>query len=229
MTPKAIISYDDTPNDYDALSLGRVLANAGAELTLAYVRHSTESSLEREELEEHEAEALLERGARTLGEIHVERRVVVSASTAEGLRWLAEVEGAEIIVFGSEYRTASGHVAPQRSAQTLLEGGPAAIAIAPAQFRSEHVSRFGRVGLLASPGDDSALATARGLAESLGARVARDEPYVDMLVIGSRPEARAGHVTISSHAQRAIENAACPVLVVPCGVGVRFPIAVEAY
>jgi nucleotide-binding universal stress UspA family protein len=229
MTPKAIVSYDDTPNDYDALSLGRVLADAGAELTLAYVRHSTESSLEREELEEHEAEALLERGARTLGDVHVERRVVVSASTAEGLRWLADADGAEIIVFGSEYRTASGHVAPQRSAQTLLEGGPAAIAIAPAHFRSEHVSRFGRVGLLASPGDDTALATARDLAESLGARVARDEPYVDMLVVGSRPEARAGHVTISSHAQRAIENAACPVLVVPRGVGVRFPIAVRAY
>jgi len=229
MTPKAIVSYDDTPNDHDALSLGRVFADAGAELTLAYVRHSTQPEREREQLEEHEAEALLERGARTLGDLHVERRVVVSASTAEGLRWLAEEEGADIIVFGSDYRTASGHVEPQRSAQTLLEGGPAALAIAPANFRSEHVSRFGRIGLLAAPGDDAALETARDLAESLGARVTRDEPYVDLLVVGSRTEAPEHRVMITAHAQKAIENATCPVFVVPRGVTVRFPMAIGAF
>jgi nucleotide-binding universal stress UspA family protein len=227
MTPKAIVSYDDTPNDHDALSLGRVLADAGAELVLVYVRHSTQDRPDREQLEEHEAEALLERGARALGDLRVERRVVVSGSTPDGLRWLAEEEGADIIVFGSDYRTAAGHVAPQHSAQTLLEGGPAAIAIAPANFRSEHVSRFGRIGLLAAPGDDAALETARDLAESLGARVTRDEPYVDLLVVGSRPEAQERRVVITAHAQKAIENATCPVLVVPRGVTVRFPVALE--
>src|SRR5436309_1935135 len=151
MTPKAIVSYDDTPNDHDALSLGRVLADAGAELTLAYVRHSTEATQEREQLEEHEAEALLERGARTLGDLHVERRVVVSASTAEGLRWLAEADGADIIVFGSDYRTASGHIAPQQSAQTLLEGGPAAIAIAPRTFEVNMCPVLGGSGFWLHP------------------------------------------------------------------------------
>ena len=34
MAPRAIISYDDTPGDHDALMLGRVLADAGASLTL---------------------------------------------------------------------------------------------------------------------------------------------------------------------------------------------------
>jgi nucleotide-binding universal stress UspA family protein len=227
MAPRAIVSYDDTPNDHDALSLGRVLADAGAGLTLAYVRHSTQDQQDREQLEEHDAEALLERGARALGDLHVERRVVVSGSTPEGLRWLAEEEGADIIVFGSDYRTAAGHVAPQHSAQTLLEGGPAAIAIAPANFRSEHVSRFGRIGLLAAPGDDAALETARDLAESLGARVTRDEPYVDLLVVGSRPEAPERRVMITAHAQKAIDNATCPVLVVPRGVTVSFPVALE--
>src|SRR5438309_9887258 len=129
MAPRTIISYDDTLNDHDALALGRVLAEAGAQLTLAYVRHRNRSQQSREELEEHEAEALLERGARWLGDLDVERRVVVSASTGEGLKWLAEQEDADIVVFGSDYRTAAGHVAPQHSAQILLEGGPAAIAI----------------------------------------------------------------------------------------------------
>ena len=53
-----------------------------------------------------------------------QRRVVVSGSTGEGLKWLAEQEDADIVVFGSDYRTAAGHVAPQRSAQTAARGRP---------------------------------------------------------------------------------------------------------
>jgi nucleotide-binding universal stress UspA family protein len=228
MATKAIVSYDDTPNDHDALMLGRVLADAGAELTLAYVRHTTQTESAREQLEEHEAEALLERGARTLGDLDVERRVVVSGSTAEGLMWLAEQEGADIVVFGSDYRTAAGHVSPQKSAETLLDGGPTAVAIAPANYRSEHATQFGRVGILAAPGDDAAIETARGLAESLHARVTRDEVHVDLLVVGSRSEAPEGHVMVTANAQNEIENATSPVLVVPRGVTVRFQVPVAA-
>jgi nucleotide-binding universal stress UspA family protein len=226
MAIKAIVSYDDTPNDQDALTLARVFARAGAEVTLAYVRHATEEVQERERLEEHEAEALLERGARSLGDLNVARRVVLNASTAEGLKSLAEQEAAQIIVFGSDYRTAAGHVSPQKSAQRLLEGGPAAVAIAPANYRSDDATRFGRVGVIAAPGDDDAIATARDLAETLGARVTRDEPHVDLLVVGSRPEAPEGKVIITALAQKAIENATCPVIALPRGVAVRFPVAV---
>jgi nucleotide-binding universal stress UspA family protein len=228
MAPKAIVSYDDTPNDHDALMLARVLDAAGIELILAYVRHATEDEREREQLEEHEAEALLERGARTLGDLEVERRVVLNGSTAEGLSRLAEQEQAEIIVFGSDYRTAAGHVSPQHSAQALLEDGPAAIAIAPANYRSERASTFGRIGLLATPDDVAALETARDLAASLGARVTTDEPHVDLLVVGSRPEAQAGRVMISASSQHAIEDAGSPVLVVPRGAAVRFPLAITS-
>jgi nucleotide-binding universal stress UspA family protein len=228
MSTKAIVSYDDTPNDYDALMFARVLAGAGAEPILAYVRHATQTEQEREQLEEHEANALLERGARTLGDLDVERRVIVNASTTEGIRALVESEQADIVVFGSDYRTAAGHVAPQRSAEALLESGPAAVAIAPANYRSDHITRFGRIGVLADPGDDSAIETARELGESLGARVTRDEPYVDLLVVGSRLEAPEGQVMISSAAWNAIENATSPVLAVPRGVTVRFPAIVAA-
>ena len=206
MQLKAIVSYDDTLNDHDALMLGQLLADAGAELTLAYVRHTTQDERQREELEEHEAEALLERGARWLGDLDVERRVIVSASTGEGLKRLAEDEDADIVVFGSDYRTAAGHVAPQQSAQALLEGGPAAVAIAPANYRSDRSPRIGTVGVLAAPGDDAAIETARELAESLGARVTRDERHVDLL----------------AQAQNEIDNSTCPVLVVPRGVSLRF-------
>jgi nucleotide-binding universal stress UspA family protein len=223
MSPRAIISYDDTPGDHDALMLGRILADAGVSLTLAYVRHCTCDDCSQEELEEHEAEALLERGSRWLAGLDVDTRVVVSPSTPEGLRWLAESERADIIVFGSDYRTASGHVMPQHSAQSLLEGGPAAVAIAPADYRSDRAPRVHRIGILAIPGDDATLATARALADSFGATLTRDEHQVDLLVVGSRLEAPHGHVMISAQAENEIENATCPVLVVPRGVTIEFP------
>jgi nucleotide-binding universal stress UspA family protein len=222
MAPRAIISYDATPTDRDALMLARVLADAGAELLLAYVRHTTE--LERERLEEDEAQLVLGRGARLLGDPEVERRVAVNGSTAAGLASLADREQADMIVFASDYRTPAGHVAPQKSTQLLLETSRPAIAIAPANYRSEQVRTFGRVGVLAEAGDAAPVETAGDLAESLGARLTEDEPFVDLLVVGSRPEAPVGRVMLSSRAQNEIENATFPVLVVPRGIAVRFPV-----
>ncbi len=228
MAPKAIISYDGTSNDEDALMLGRMLALAGAMLQLAYVRHAVEPEREREALQGHEAQLLLDAGARSLGDLDVDRRVVLSASTAEGLRQLARAEAADILVFGSDYRTAAWHVNPQRSARTLLEGGPAAIAIAPASFRAGPVAPFGRIGILAGDDDLEAIATAQVLAEIFDARLTCYEPYVDLLVVGSRPEAACGQVMISSRAQHQIENATSPVLVLPKGVSLGFSVPVGA-
>jgi nucleotide-binding universal stress UspA family protein len=224
MGPHAIISYDNTPNDQDALVLGHLLADAGARLTLAYVRHSMEVEHTREEREEHAAQDLLECGAMWLEDcIGVERRVVVSASTGEGLRWLADREDADLIVFGSDYRTAAGHVAPGRSAQTLLEGGTAALAIAPAAFREHRDARIDTIGLLADRDDQAALETAQQLAEAHDAAViVRDDPRVDLLIVGSRAEARPGCVTISSRAANTIEDATCPVLILARGVALEF-------
>ena len=226
MGPKAIISYDGTSNDDDALMLGRMLALAGATLQLAYVRHAVEPEREREALQGHEAQLLLEAGARSLGDLDVERHVVLSASTAEGLRTLARAQEADILIFGSDYRTAAWHVNPQRSARTLLEGGPAAIGIAPASFRTGPFAPFGRIGMLASADDLETAATARVLAEIFEARLTSDEPYVDLLVVGSRPEAARGQVMISSRAQHQIESATSPVLVLPRGVALHFPVPV---
>jgi hypothetical protein len=223
MAPRAIISYDDTPNDQDALVLGHLLADAGARLTLAYVRHTTEIEHTREERQEHAAEELLERGAHWLEDcIGVERRVVVSASTSEGLRWLAARERAEIVVFGSDYRTAAGHVAPGRSAQTLLEGGPTSVAIAPAAFRELRDARIDTIGLLADCDDEPALETAQHLATEHEAVIVRDDPRVDLLIIGSRAEARPGHVMITSRTVNTIEDATCPVLILARGVAIEF-------
>jgi nucleotide-binding universal stress UspA family protein len=221
----AIVSYDDTPNDHDALRLGELLAAAGARLTLAYVRHTVEPRVDREQLEEHEAEALLERGALRLGDESIARRVVVSASTAEGLGWLATSERADLIVFGSEYRTAVGHVSPGRTVQTLLEGGPA-LAIAPAGYQFVD-ARVETIGLL-SAGDEAAVETARGLASRFGATLTNASYGVDLLIAGSRAEARQGRVMLTSQAQNVIDGASAPVLVVARGVPLDFAALVTA-
>src|SRR3954465_11704971 len=85
MTPKIIVSYDDTDNDRDALALGRLLAVSGAELSLAYVRHQQAGERDREALEKRPAEELLAHGAQAIGAPDIPRHVVVHASTAEGL------------------------------------------------------------------------------------------------------------------------------------------------
>jgi nucleotide-binding universal stress UspA family protein len=223
MAPKAIISYDDTINDLDALALARLLATAGAELILAYVRHSTEADPAREAAEAAHAEALLERGGEWLDDPYVDRRVVVSPSTSQGLCSLAAQEGADIVVFGSDYRTAAGHVSPQQSAQWLLECGSTAVAIAPACYRARPSEGIGLIGVRADAGDDGAIATARELAESFEARLTHGERHVDLLVVGSRAEAPRGRVMLSAQAQHEVENATCPVLIVPRGVTITFP------
>ncbi|MGO9820766.1 MAG: hypothetical protein ACLPTJ_08960 [Solirubrobacteraceae bacterium] len=228
MAPKAIISYDGTPGDHDALMLGQVLGDAGAELTLAYVRHAAETRRDDEALAEQGAFALLAGGAGWLEDPDVERRVVLSPSTGEGLAWLAAIERADMIVFGSEYRTAAGRVSPCRSAQMLLERGPAAIAIAPAAYHTVCAAPIEQIGILAGSADEAAIETAFSLAERLGATVVDRDHGVDLLLVGSRSEAPAGRVTLSSRSQNAIEEATSPVLVVAREAALQFETFVTA-
>src|SRR3954471_7771525 len=142
MALKILVSYDDTDNDRDALALGRLLAFSGAELALAYVRHSFGESLE-----QRQAEEMLERGAASVGTPEMAKHVVVNPATSVGLMELAERESADVIVFGSEYRTARGTLKPGISAHKLLLGGPSAIAVAPAGLRESPAPNVGTVGV----------------------------------------------------------------------------------
>jgi nucleotide-binding universal stress UspA family protein len=229
MALKIIVSYDDTDHDRDALALGRLLAYSGGELSLAYVRHSFGDGA----LGDKQAEELLERGAASVGTPNVPRHVVVNPATSVGLIELAEREKADIIVFGSEYRTAAGTVKPGISAAKLLLGGPAAIAVAPANLRSNPSLSVNTVGVI-DEGDAAARGTANSLASALGASVAEHGAGpVDLLVVGSRPEAPQGKVVLSASSDYAVEAATYPVLVIPRGVSLGFeasqaPVAAEA-
>jgi nucleotide-binding universal stress UspA family protein len=217
MSAKIIVSYDGTANEDDAIALGRIFARAGAEVSVAYVRHSVEPDAQ------GEAEAVLERAAALLGNPQAARHVVTDRSTPEGLRALAEAEGAHVIVFCSDSHTAKGHISIGNSAQRLLEGGSAAVAIAPvglAEGSAEaSVQRIVPVG----DANGGAQATAEALAAALGATVAPvANQDADLLVIDSRPDAQQGRVSISSSASHLIEIATCSVLVVARGVTLPF-------
>jgi nucleotide-binding universal stress UspA family protein len=196
-----LVSYDGTDNDRDALALGRILAGAGASLELAYVSH----------LREPEPDSPTD----------VPFHVVDNPSTAEGLRELALGRGAEVIVFGSEYRTAPGHVDPQATARRLLEGGPVALALAPAGYADGNHKPIASIRSVSEDGDPCTLETAESLAGALGAEViSAADP--DLVVVGSKPGTVNGRVRVSAAAEYLIELAGCPVLVLPRGVAVRF-------
>jgi nucleotide-binding universal stress UspA family protein len=220
---KILVSYDGTDADRDALALGRLLARAGASLELAYVRHAHEAESGRERLVENEAEALLKGGASALG-LDVPTHIVLSASTSEGLRSLALDQQADVIVFGSEYRTARSHVDPQASARRLIDGGPLAVALAPAGFAEDTEHAVGTIVAITEDGDTAATETAETLAARFGAAVARhpNREAADLLVVASKPGVGVGRVTISAAAEYVIELATCPVLVLPRGVAVAF-------
>ena len=223
MSAKIIVSYDGTANEDDAIALGRIFARTGAEVSLAYVRHTHEPDRDRETLAQSEAQELLERGAALFGNPEIARHVVTDRSTPEGLGALAESQGADVIVFCSDSHTARGHIAVGNSAERLLEGGRTAIAIAPVGLDEDGVEAgVGRI-VAVGDGDGGARATAEALAGSLGATVAPvANEETDLLVVDSRPEAEQGRISISSSAAHLVEIATSSVLVVPRGVTLPF-------
>jgi len=209
MASTALISYDGTENDDDALALGKMLAGAGFSLALAYIRHSREFDPGREQLAQHDAEQRLDRGATLLG-----------ASTGERLGELAASEGASVVVFGSDYRTSPGHVAPGRSAQHLLDGSSVAVAIAAAGLRTQIGESIRAIAVpRAGPVSDVARQTARALAEKLGASVL-DTPdgAAQLIVVGSQPAAPPGRIAVGGDVREELDRARGSVLVLPAEV-----------
>jgi nucleotide-binding universal stress UspA family protein len=225
MSVKVIVSYDGTANEDDAIVLGRLFGEAGAEVALAYVRHTQEPDSNRETLVDHEAQELLQRGADIYGDADAKSlrlHVVTDRSTPEGLRALAEAQGADVIVFCSDSHTAKGHVTIGNSAQRLLQGGQTAVAIAPSGLAKDADAGLRRIVAVGDSGG-GANATAESLASASGASI---EPVAndstDLLVIDSRGDAAQGEISLTSSAEHLIEGARSSVLVVPRGVTLEF-------
>lgn len=217
-----IVSYDGTRNDRDGLALGRLFAAAGATVSLAYVRHAAEADPERETAVQQESEHLLAMAAAQLDGAAVGQHVIFNRSTARGLQSLAGELGAEVIAFGSSYRTPAGHVELPQTAEQLIEAeAPCSIAIAPAGLRREHVEQaVGSISVYDEDDDQAARSSAGSLAHALGAVVTEGE--ADLLVVASRGDAQMGRLGLSGRAREQIEQARSPVLALARGAALSF-------
>ncbi len=220
MSANIIISYDGTYNEDDAVALGRVFADAGASVSLAYVRHAPEAETSREILAQHEAETLLVRGSELLGDADTPRHVITDRSTPEGLSALAEQIGADMVVFCSDSHTAKGSIAVGNSAERLLDGGSVAVAIAPAGF-AQSASAPQSVGVV---GDGSAHASAEALGKRAWRR-ARDRRWSARRYPGRglAPGGRGGPRLAQRRQREPDRDRDFPVLVVPRGRALVVP------
>jgi nucleotide-binding universal stress UspA family protein len=218
MSADLIISYDGTPNDDDALVLGKLLASRGARPALAYVRHAREFDPGREDIARHDADRRLESGAAWFGDPSIPRHVVVSSSTSQGLIQLARDEGASVIVFGSDYRTPPGRAEPGSTAQRLLEGGPVAVAVAAAGLRARPDATIESIATFGPDGDTAVAETARALADKLGASLSPNGAgRADLIVVGSPASGGEGRTGVSGLHRSQLNSALGSVLVLPYG------------
>jgi hypothetical protein len=222
MPIEIIISYDGTAHDDDALMLGRMLATAGASLSLAYVRHSREYDPRREEIGVHDADRRLEQGALWLGDETIARHVVVDPSTSSGLASLAASAGAAMVVFGSDYRTSPGRVEPGGSAQGLLDGGAVAVGVAAAGIRTREQPTLGTISYAGEDAGGCAAATAQALAGASGAELRPGAREADLILVDSRPTAPEGTVGLDGMTRGWLDSARGSVLVLPRGTTLSF-------
>ena len=216
MASPIIVSYDGTTNDDDALALGRMLAEGGARLALAYVRHSREYDPRREEIGAYDADRRLEQGAVWLDAPDIERHVVVDPSTSEGLAKLAATEGAKLILFGSDYRTPPGRVEPGGSAQGLLEGSPVAIGVAAAGLRTRAHEKIQTISV-AGNANGAAHQTAETLAQALGAEILEGGGNADLILVDSQSNGPEGKITLGGSTRAQLDSARGSVIVLPRG------------
>jgi nucleotide-binding universal stress UspA family protein len=94
-----------------------------------------------------------------------------ASSAARGLTEIAEEQRADLLVLGSRDPTPEGRVTPGRTTLRLLQGGPCAVAVAPAGAGER--DRFHHVGVAydGSPEASAALAAAYAVAAREGAAV----------------------------------------------------------
>jgi nucleotide-binding universal stress UspA family protein len=221
MATPVIVSYDGTTNDDDALALGRMLAVGGAQLSLAYVRHSREYDPRREEIGAYDADRRLEQGAVWLEAPEIERHVVIDPSTSAGLAKLAASENAKLILFGSDYRTPPGRVEPGGSAQGLLQGSPVAIGVAAAGLRTRAQETIQTISV-AGGSNGAAHATAEALAQALGAQILEPGGNADLILVDSQANGPEGKISLGGSTRAQLDSARGSVIVLPRSASLSF-------
>jgi nucleotide-binding universal stress UspA family protein len=168
---------------------------------------------QREQIGEYDAARRLESGATWLEDPDISRHIVIDPSTSNGLSTLAAAEGAELILFGSDYRTPPGRVEPGGAAQGLLTGGSVAIGVAEAGLRTNAGAPLKTISVAGEPGG-AAAQTAESLAAALGAEIVPGDK-ADLILVDSQPGAPEGKVALGGSTRSLLDSARGSVIVLP--------------
>ncbi len=177
MKRKIIIGYDPAHHGEDALALGRTVAELlDARPIVAVITQWVEGLLDRGPLE-RAIEEDLEEPRRRAEEVlaGLEPRVVgfPRLSPASALQDLAVAEQAVLIVIGSSHRGRLGRLALGSVGESLLNGAPCAIALAPAGYAESERRAIREVGVAFDGSAEAwaAIEAAVGVAERTGSRL----------------------------------------------------------
>ena len=169
---RLVVGVDGSQRSLDAVALARRLAapDGTAVLVANVCPHSL--YIPADTIAEQAALAVIERLRPALDELaHWEPRIVDGLSAAGGLQYLADLEGADLLVVGSSRHGVLSRVALGGAGRRLLHGPPCPVVVAPRGYRAPADGRAGVVGaaLDGSPESRDALAVAAGWARDLGA------------------------------------------------------------
>ena len=165
MFKSVLVGVDGRPNGRDAIALASQLMDPDGKLILAHVQTSAVAE------EDEDSRKLLEQ-ERSGTDAKAELLGIVSTSPGRGLHQQAEQQGADLLAVGSCSHAAFGRAMLGNDTRAALNGAPCAVAIAALGYaeRREPITRVG-VGYDGSPESKLALATARELTASTGARL----------------------------------------------------------
>lgn len=140
---RLLVALDDREGGWDALELARVIGNGKrVSALLVTVLHPGAIAIDHEispEEEPDEIKSLFEEAREKLPGIEVETQAYEGGSPAGILTRIAEREDFDAIVIGSPHRGALGRVMLGTVANSLLNGAPADVAVAPRGYAAhEH-------------------------------------------------------------------------------------------
>jgi nucleotide-binding universal stress UspA family protein len=168
---RVLVGLDGSESDSEALALAQRLVDPDGVMILASVEAHRSFRLPHARPGQAAAEVLGAARAEVEGQVAVRCIERTAASAARGLTEIGEDERADVVVLGSRRAAPEGRVTPGRTALRLLQGGPCAVAVAPAGA-GEH-DRFRHVGVAydGSPEAGAALVAAYAIAARDGAAV----------------------------------------------------------
>jgi nucleotide-binding universal stress UspA family protein len=174
-----IVGVDGSERSVDALALADVLGPALGRAVLIVFVHSygqlsgVFSQSEADRVVREVAESTFDQVREHLPSVPERRMHLVSGkSPAAGLHALAERDNAALVVLGSSHRSTIGRILIGGTAERLLSGAPAPVAIAPAGYAAAE-KRIDLVGCGFDGSQEShrALAWSSELARTTGARL----------------------------------------------------------